>query len=173
MCEAASRSGSAPGIFCPGQAFESHMRTELVTAVLHTLHFEKPHAMFHREQGKPFGAQAARQFLLEKGFQGSMSRAGTPTDNASAEQCVGRFKLAVAERCRSETLRAFLHVAQQWVSFSKTDRPHEGLDDLSPNHAAQERRLPDVPPIPLLECLGFEILDTLVDDTMAEAMDKV
>jgi hypothetical protein len=45
---------------------------------------------------------------------------------------VGTFKLAVAERCRYETLGEFLRAAQQWVNFYNTDRPHEGLDYLSP-----------------------------------------
>lgn len=133
-----------------GLAFEYHMRAELVTAALHTLHVEVPQAMFHSDQGKQFGAEATRPLLLEKGFQLSMSRAGTPTDNGSAERCVGSFKLAVAERCRYETLGVFLLAAQQWVNFSKTLRPHEGLDYLSPEHYAKEHGLPDVPSLPLL-----------------------
>jgi len=132
-----------------GLAFEYHMRTELVTAALHTLHFEVPQAIFHSDQGKQFGAQATRQLLLEKGFQLSMSRAGTPTDNGYAERFVGTFKLAVTERCRYETLGEFLRAAQQWVNFYNTTRPHEGLDYLSPEQYAREQGLPDVPPLTL------------------------
>jgi putative transposase len=106
--------------------------------------------MFHSDQGKQFGAQLTRQLLLEQGFPLSMSRAGTPTDNGSAERLVESFKLAVAERCRYETLGEFLRAAQQWVNFSNTTRPHEGLDYRSPDQFAQEHGLPDVPPIPLL-----------------------
>lgn len=132
-----------------GLAFEYHMRAELVTAALHTLHFEMPEAIFHSDQGKQFGAQATRQLLLEKGFQISMSRAGTPTDNAYAERFVETFKLAVAERCRYETLGEFLRVAQQWVTFYNTTRPHEGLEYLSPEQYAREHGLPDAPSITL------------------------
>ena len=132
-----------------GLAFEYHMRAELVTAALHTLHFEMPEAIFHSDQGKQFGAQATRQLLLEKGFQISMSRAGTPTDNAYAERFVETFKLAVAERCRYETLGEFLRVAQQWVTFYNTTRPHEGLEYLSPEQYAREHGLPDASSITL------------------------
>jgi putative transposase len=132
-----------------GLAFEYHMRTELVTAALQTLSFEVPEAIFHSDQGKQFGAQATRQLLLEKGFQLSMSRAGTPTDNGYAERFVGLFKLAVAERCRYQTLGEFLRAAQEWVQFYNTIRPHESLAYRSPDQFAQEHGLPAVPSITL------------------------
>ncbi|GHO61732.1 transposase [Ktedonobacter sp. SOSP1-52] len=116
-----------------GLAFEYHMRTELVTAALRTLSFDVPEAIFHSDQGKQFGAEVTRRLLLEKGFQLSMSRASTPTDNGYAERFVGMFKLAVAERCHYETLGAFLRTAQEWVNFYNTLRPHESLDYHSPD----------------------------------------
>jgi transposase InsO family protein len=78
-----------------------------------------------------------------------MSRAGTPTDNSYAERFVESFKLAVAERCRYETLGTFLCATQQWVNFSNTTRPHEGLDYRSPDQFAQEQGLSGIPPITL------------------------
>lgn len=132
-----------------GLAFEYHMRAELVTAALQTLSFDVPQAIFHSDQGKQFGAEATRQLLLEKGFQLSMSRAGTPTDNGYAERFVGLFKLAVAERCRYQTLGEFLRVAQDWIQFYNTIRPHESLKYRSPDQYAQEQGLPVVPSITL------------------------
>ncbi|HET8846534.1 MAG TPA: IS3 family transposase, partial [Ktedonobacteraceae bacterium] len=110
-----------------GLAFEYHMRAELVTNALQTLAFDIPEAIFHSDQGKQFGAEQTRALLLEKGFQLSMSRAGTPTDNGYAERFVGLFKLAVAERCSYQTLGEFLRAAQDWVQFYNTIRPHESL----------------------------------------------
>jgi putative transposase len=132
-----------------GLAFEYHMRTELVTAALQTLAFEVPEVIFHSDQGKQFGAQATRQLLLEKGFQLSMSRAGTPTDNGYAERFVGVFKLAVAERCRYQTLGEFLRAALDWVQFYNSLRPHESLAYRSPDQYAQEHSLPVAPSITL------------------------
>lgn len=132
-----------------GLAFEYHMRAELVTTALQTLTFDVPSAIFHSDQGKQFGAEQTRQLLLEKGFQLSMSRAGTPTDNGYAERFVGLFKLAVAERCRYQTLGEFLRAAQEWVQFYNTIRPHESLKYLSPDQYAKANGLPAVPSITL------------------------
>jgi putative transposase len=132
-----------------GLAFEYHMRAELVTNALQTLAFDVPSAIFHSDQGKQFGAESTRALLLEKGFQLSMSRAGTPTDNGYAERFVGLFKLAVAERCRYQTLGEFLRAAQEWVQFYNTVRPHESLAYRSPEQFAMEHGLPAVPSITL------------------------
>lgn len=132
-----------------GLAFEYHMRAELVTNALQMLTFEAPSAIFHSDQGKQFGAEKTRALLLQKGFQLSMSRAGTPTDNGYAERFVGLFKLAVAERCSYQTLGEFLRAAQEWVRFYNTTRPHESLDYRSPDQFAQEHGLPAVPSITL------------------------
>jgi putative transposase len=88
--------------------------------------------------------------LLEKGFQLSMSRAGTPTDNGYAERFVGLFKLAVAERQPYRTLGDFLRAAEQWVKFYNTTRPHESLGYRSPDQYALEQGLGGVPSITLL-----------------------
>src|SRR5579884_1142983 len=148
-CEAASRSGSGPGTSWAWPSSTtgalSWSRQPCTPCISRC---QKP--FFTATRGKPFGAEATRQFLLEKGFQLSMSRAGPPTDNGSAERFVGTFKLAVAERCRSETLGEFLRAAQQWVNFYNTLRPHESLEYLSPEQYAKEHGLPDVPPITLL-----------------------
>lgn len=98
-----------------GLAFEYHMRADLVAQALQTVAFEVPDAIFHSDQGKQFGAQPIRELLLKKGFQLSMSRAGTPTDNGYAERFVGVFKLAVAERWAYHTLGQFLQAAQDWI----------------------------------------------------------
>jgi transposase InsO family protein len=133
-----------------GLAFEYHMRAELVTSVLETLSFDVPDAIFHSDQGKQFGAKPTRELLLKKGFQLSMSRAGTPTDNGYAERFVGVFKLAVAERRLYHTLGQFLQAAQDWVHFYNGVRPHESLGYISPDQFALEHGLPPVPSPTLL-----------------------
>jgi len=130
-------------------ACEYHMRAELVTQTLSLMEFPVPNAIFHSDQGKQFGAEVTRTLLLEKGFQLSMSRAGTPTDNGYAERFVGLFKLAVAERRPYQTLGAFLRAAQDCVQFYNRLRPHESLNYHSPDQFAREQSLPAVPPITL------------------------
>lgn len=55
---------------------------------------------------------------------------------------VGQFKRSVAERRRYQTLGLFLQASEDWVNFYNEIRPHEGLDDLSPDQFARENGLP-------------------------------
>ncbi len=50
----------------PGLAFDSHLRSVLVTTALQTLAFKVPCAIFRSDQGKQFGAEVTRKHLLEK-----------------------------------------------------------------------------------------------------------
>ena len=126
------------------------MQAELVVSTVNMLHFAVPGTIWHADQGSQDGAEQTRAALLEKGFQLSMSRAGTPTDNGYAERFVGSFKLAVAERRPYHTLGAFLRAAEAWVNFYHSQRPHESLGYRSPNQLAQENNLPTVPDVPVL-----------------------
>jgi putative transposase len=131
-------------------AFDDRMQAELVVNTITMVPFAVPGAIFHSDQGKQYGAEATRKLLLEKGFERSMSRAGTPTDNGYAERFVGLFKLAVAERQPYRTLGDFLRAAEAWVNFYNTTRPHESLDYRSPDQYAQDHQLSSVPSITLL-----------------------
>ena len=133
-----------------GIAFDYHMRADLVTDAIETMTFEGPGCIFHSDQGKQYGAEHTRQLLLRKGFVLSMSRAGTPTDNSFAERFVGQFKLSVAQRRPYHTLGDFLRAAEEWVNFYNQERPHEGLDQLSPQQYAQLHDLEQVSPLSLL-----------------------
>lgn len=130
-------------------AFDYSMRADLVVSTIEMVPFSVPGTIWHSDQGSQYGAEQTRTALLTKGFQRSMSRAGTPTDNGYAERFVGVFKLAVAERTTYRTLGQFLQAAEQWVNFYNQLRPHEGLGNRSPDHYAQEYDLPLAPYLPL------------------------
>ncbi len=130
-------------------AFDYRMKAELVVATVKMLHFWVPGMIWHSDQGSQYGAELTRMALLEPGFQLSMSRAGTPTDNGYAERFVGIFKLAVAERRPYQTLGEFLRAAEAWVNFYNRERPHESLGYLSPNRFAETNHLQTLPYLPL------------------------
>ncbi len=130
---------------CLSLAFEYHMRADLVVATIELVQFSVPGMIFHSDQGSQYGAEQTRTALLTKGFQRSMSRAGTPTDNGYAERFVGIFKLAVAERRSYRTLGEFLREAERWINFYNQQRPHEGLDQQSPDQYARDHDLPTAP----------------------------
>lgn len=126
-------------------AFDYSLHAELVVSTINLVQFPVPGTIFHSDQGSQYGAEQTRAALLEKGFIRSMSRAGTPTDNGSAERFVGTFKLAVAERTRYQTLGQFLQAAEDWVNFYNRCRPHEGLGNCSPDQFAPAHGLPSAP----------------------------
>jgi putative transposase len=132
-----------------GIAFDYHMRAELVMDAIQTLSFEVADPIWHSDQGKQYGAAKTRELLSRKGFVLSMSRAGTPTDNGYAERFVGSFKRAVADRRPYHTLGQFLRAAEAWINFYNQERPHEGLENLSPLQYAQQHDLQAIPSLTL------------------------
>jgi putative transposase len=50
---------------------------------------------------------------------------------------------------KSYTLGEFLRAAETWINFYNQERPHEGLDNLSPLHYAQHHELEDIPSLAL------------------------
>src|SRR5712692_2560208 len=118
------------------------MRADLVVSTIELVEFSV--------HGSQYGAEQTPTALLRKGFQRSMSRAGTPTDNGYAERFVGMSKLAVAERRSYRTLGEFLREAERWSNFYNQYRPHEALHQQSPDHYARDHGLPIAPYLSLL-----------------------
>ncbi len=131
-------------------AFDYSMRADLVVSTIELVEFCVPGTIWHSDQASQYGAEQTRAVLLRKGFERSMSRAGTPTENGYAERFVGQFKLSVAQRRSYRMLGDFLRAAETWVNFYNQVRPHEGLDQQSPDHYAREHGLPTAPYLPLL-----------------------
>ena len=130
-------------------AYDYSMRADLVVSTIEMIAFSVPGMIWHSDQGRKSGAEQTRNALLRKGFERSMSRAGTPTDNGYAERFVGQIKLSVAERRSYRTLGEFLRAAEDWINFYNQLRPHEGLDQQSPDHYAGKHGLPTAPYLPL------------------------
>src|SRR6266702_8823090 len=126
------------------------MKAALVVSTVKMMRFSVPGMIWHSDQGSQYGAELTRMALVERSFQFSMSRAGTPTDHGYAERFVGIFKLAVAERRPYHTLGEFLHAAESWVNFYNRQRPHESLGYRSPNQYAEEQELQTLPYLPVL-----------------------
>jgi transposase InsO family protein len=100
--------------------------------------------IFHSDQGSQYGSKQVTNRLKEVSFVRSMSRAGTPTDNAIAERFVGTFKHAVVDRYSYGTIGDFLHFAEQWLNFYNNTRPHQALKMKSPNTWARDNGFMDL-----------------------------
>jgi putative transposase len=127
--------------------FDYGMRAELVTTAIDKASFVKQakhQYIFHSDQGRQYGAAITLQAIQEGKLTPSMSRAGTPTDNPYAERFVGTFKHAVVRRQPYDSIGEFLHAAEHWIRFYNERRPHESLDNMSPQQYAKEHGLPAV-----------------------------
>jgi transposase InsO family protein len=98
--------------------------------------------IFHSDQGKQYGAKTTVDTITEVKYQRSMSRAGTPTDNPNA----------VTERYSFENLIEFQEYATKWLNFYNNQRPHQSLNQKSPNQYARENGLQSIP------CLSIDFV---------------
>jgi putative transposase len=95
----------------------------------------------HSDAGAQYVSVALTQRLLDEGIDpsvGSVGSVGDALDNALAETTVGSFKNELIRR--NGPWRDADHVeveTLQWVHWFNTDRPHEYLDDLTPEQAEQ------------------------------------
>ena len=128
--------------------FDYSIRATLVQATITAIDNLPPEAeIWHSDQGKQYGADKTIDLVVAKGLLPSMSRAGTPTDNPFAERFVSTFKHAVVKRRPYYSLGDFLTAAKNWINFYNHSRPHEGIENLSPNRYALKYDWPVVPTI--------------------------
>ncbi len=96
--------------------------------------------IWHTDQGSQYGSEAVIDELIRKDFIGSMSRAGTPTDNGAAERMVGEFKHAVLRRMQYQTIGQLLREAERWINYQ------------APNAYARENGLGEAPLVTVSMC---------------------
>jgi len=92
----------------------------------------------HSDAGSQYVSIAMTQRLIDEGIDPSVGSVGDALDNALAETTVGSFKNELIRR--QGPWRDADHVeveTLQWVHWFNTERPHEYLDDLTPEQAEQ------------------------------------
>lgn len=125
--------------------FDYFIKADLVQQTINAIDSLPAEAhIWHSDQGKQYGANKTIEAVVAKGLTPSMSRAGTPTDNPFAERFVSTFKHAVVRRRPYFSLGDFLQAAKLWINFYNNSRPHEGIDNLSPNQFASKYDWPIV-----------------------------
>lgn len=131
--------------FCYSWGMRAELVSESITRVDLVTDLTETEVIMHSDQGKQYGAKITIDACLELHFERSMSRAGTPTDNPIAERFVQTFKLAVIERYSFQTIGEFEECAEKWLNFYNNTRPHESLEQVSPNDFAKQNDLQSVP----------------------------
>jgi len=87
----------------------------------------------HNDAGAQYTSVAFTQRLIDEGVDPSVGSVGDALDNALAETTVGSFKNELIRR--QGPWRGVNHVelgTAEWVLWFNTERPHEYLDDFTP-----------------------------------------
>lgn len=87
----------------------------------------------HNDAGSQYTSIAFTQRLLDEGVDPSVGSVGDAYDNAMAETTVGSFKNELIRRQGPwrDVDQVELGTAE-WVAWFNTERPHENLDDFTP-----------------------------------------
>lgn len=131
--------------FCYGYSMQADLVSRSIQRIDLVQDLTETEVIFHSDQGKQYGAKITLDTITEFNFERSMSRAGTPTDNGSAERFVQTFKLAVTERYKYRNLLEFEQFATQWLNFYNNQRPHQSLNQKPPNQYAIEHGIQTIP----------------------------
>ena len=92
----------------------------------------QPECIFHSDQGIEYAAHEYRDMLREAGITRSMSRKGTPLDNAFAESYFHSMKAELIHQHRfSNEIEAVAHIVE-YIDFYNRERLHSALDFQSP-----------------------------------------
>ena len=95
-------------------------------------HMAQPGCLFHSDQGVEYAAQEFREVVARAGLVQSMSRKGTPIDNAIVESFFHSLKNeAVQRKVYRDEIEAMSELVT-YVNFYNQERLHSALDYQTP-----------------------------------------
>jgi len=119
-----------------GWSFSRHRNTELTKSALQMalLHQSvQPGCLFHSDQGIEYAAYEFRDLLESAGIKRSMSRKGTPLDNAAVESFFHTMKAElVHQQSFGDQIEATAHI-MAYIEFYNRERLHTSLNFKSPS----------------------------------------
>ena len=118
-----------------GWSFSKKRNAELTKSALHMAlvrNTPQTGCVFHSDQGIEYAAHEYRDMLREAGLTRSMSRKGSPLDNAFAESFFHTMKAElVHQKMFSTEIEAVAHIVE-YIEFYNRERLHSALDFQSP-----------------------------------------
>lgn len=118
-----------------GWSFKRERSTELTLSALRMAlawGARAPGCVFHSDQGIEYAAHAYRDLVLSSGLQRSMSRKGTPLDNATVESYFHTLKSELVHQMRfADHYEAVAHISA-YIEFYNRERLHSSIDYQSP-----------------------------------------
>lgn len=120
-----------------GASFSQRRNSELTKRALNNAMIRqtpKQGCMFHSDQGIEYAAHEYRELLEANGFVRSMSRKGTPLDNAEVESFFHTMKAELIHQKQFvDSIEAVAHIAE-YIAFYNKERIHSSLDYQSPEN---------------------------------------
>ncbi|SMF69747.1 HTH-like domain-containing protein [Alteromonadaceae bacterium Bs31] len=119
-----------------GWSFSKNHDTALVKGALDmsiALEVKQPGCLFHSDQGSEYCSSIYRGRVAEAGMVSSMSRAGTPTDNAYVESFFKTLRNELLHHWEFKTIVECAARIIDYIEFYNEKRLHSGLNYLSPN----------------------------------------
>lgn len=86
----------------------------------------------HSDRGTQYTALKYKKLLKENGINGSMSRKGTPYDNAPMESFFHLFKVEHVKKRSFTTIEQAAVSFKDWFDYYNTRRRHSALGGISP-----------------------------------------
>ena len=118
-----------------GWGFSRSHDTDLVGGALKmslSLEDRKPDCIFHSDQGSEYRSATYRHTVKEENMVSSMSRAGTPTDNAYVESFFKTLKNELVHHWRFKTIVECAARIIDYIEFYNEIRLHSSLNYVSP-----------------------------------------
>jgi transposase InsO family protein len=119
-----------------GWAFSRHHDTDLVKGAL-DMSIEREHkqpgCLFHSDQGSEYRSDIYQARLVETDMVSSMSRAGTPTDNAYVESFFKTLRNELIHHWKFKTLIECVARVIDYIDFYTERRLHSALNYIAPN----------------------------------------
>lgn len=120
-----------------GVSFSKKRNADLTKSALkNALQRQRPRGgcLFHSDQGIEYAAHEYRDLLAANGFVRSMSRKGTPLDNAEVESFFHTMKAELIQRKTfKDEIEAVANIAE-YITFYNKERLHSSLDYQSPEN---------------------------------------
>lgn len=119
-----------------GWAFSRNHDTALVSGALDmSIASEEkyPGCIFHSDQGSEYRSDIYRARIVKADMRSSMSRAGTPTDNAHVESFFKTLRNELTHHWKFKTLTECVARIVEYIEFYNERRLHSSLNYMSPN----------------------------------------
>lgn len=104
-----------------------------------------PPLIFHSDQGCQYTSATFKNLLAKNGVLQSLSRRGTPTDNAIIESFNSSFKREILYRRDFQSVREFKEKISEYIIYYNTKRPHESLGYVTPVAYEEKFLMPECP----------------------------